>query len=171
MNTQKHHILIRSSSIPFRRSIHCLGTIRRSDRQSLPEAKRQAGKGHQMKTSLSTLSSALHGLIFYPNSGIIEKLFTVKSKVFPKHMLAISYGSPALIRIQCALIMKFSLSFEVFGSNLFGNRRLRMKPTFDQVLRLLVCVAGIVFFEVSEFGWLERVFLQKASLIFNSVKF
>jgi len=44
--------------------------------------------------------------------------------------------------------MRFSLSFEAIGSNSLTNRRPRMKPSFDQVLRLIVCVAGIVFFGV-----------------------
>jgi hypothetical protein len=44
--------------------------------------------------------------------------------------------------------VKFSLSFEASGSDSLGKRSPRMKPTFDQVLRLIVCVAGIVFFGV-----------------------
>jgi hypothetical protein len=42
--------------------------------------------------------------------------------------------------------MKFSLSFEAIGPDLLANRRARMKPTFDQLQRLIVCAAGIVFF-------------------------
>ena len=57
--------------------------------------------------------------------------------------------SPALIRIHCSVTMKFALSFEVLGSNLSVKRRPGMKPTFDQVLRLVVCVAGLVFFGVA----------------------
>jgi hypothetical protein len=90
------------------------------------------------------------GLITYPPFDIVQGsgLRESQQESCPYNVYASFPCKPVRTRLKWALIMKFSLSFEAIGSNSLADRRLRMKPTFDQVLRMIVCVAGIVFFGV-----------------------
>jgi hypothetical protein len=74
-----------------------------------------------------------------------SQIFTkFAAKALLKNNNSILHDCSKLLRFL--LIMKFSLSFEMLGSHSLADKKRRMKPTFDQALRLLVCVAGIVFF-------------------------